>query len=126
MAYEKDICPYFKFSLEDGIINPWEWYMNDKCNMENCTITLGSEGAIWGPYFKLNKGSYTAYIKGENISKVEADVYSNTNGGIIRESTPLEDDGSISFELTDDIEDFELRIYNKSNEDVTITCAEIK
>lgn len=125
-AYDKDISSYFCFGLDDGAINAWEWRTNDKCQMNDGSIRIMPDGRVWGPYFKLNAGAHTAILKGDGVSLLNADVYSYSLDKFFREYGCLDDGNSVNFVLPQDIEDFELRLYNKSDKDVILLEAEIK
>ena len=126
MVYDEDISRYFDYKLDEGALMPWEWYRTDNCVYSDRKVILSPGANVWGPYFELEKGSYKAYINADRPQYLAADVYSGSLDMTLAQSTALEADGSISFELPMDIRDFELRIYNNSDQEVTLTGAQIE
>ncbi len=126
MVYDEDISRYFDYKLDEGHLMPWEWYRSQGCVYHDESITLNPGAYVWGPYFELKKGIYKAHVNTDMPGSIVIDTYSNRLDTTFTQRTVSDEDGSIIFELPQDIKDFELRVYNSGDEEVTLTGAQIE
>lgn len=121
LVYDFDISKFLSNGLDDGVLNAFEWYGNEKTRLEDNERVLYAGGMLWGPYSSVAEGKYAAIIHGRNLDNAEFDVYSNKRGTIVeRQTIDQSKDFSFNFDLNEAVDDLEIRVYNNSNEQVEI------
>lgn len=83
---------------------------------------LNASGISFGPYINLSRGIYKIEISGENLEKTDYDICFNQGQDKLNLQEEFRDNNKIifHFELETNIQKFECRIFNRSDEDIEI------
>lgn len=117
---EKEYIPQF---IENGVtILPTNNNYISNGYDTNYGRVLNTSGISFGPYINLSRGIYKIEIFGENLEKTDYDICYNQGQDKLDLQEEVMDNNKVifSFELETDIQKFECRIFNRSNEDIEI------
>lgn len=122
LVYDEDISPYADYSFGDDKLTVEfnEWYRSSNTFYADKRLVLPDGSDLWGPYFSLDKGTYSVFCDGQNVSMAEVDVYSKTTDKVYLPRTIVGDDDTFSFTIDEDVKDLEIRVYNNSGSQILI------
>ncbi len=126
LVYDEDISKYVWNGLYDNVLNYTEWYADENCSYGNQSIVVASGSSLWGPYSKLEAGTYKVTCYGTNIDDLLVGVFSNTYGGFIQNAEAIGEDGTFTFTLTGTVEDVEIKVANQTDHDGEINYFEFE
>ncbi|WP_252221719.1 MULTISPECIES: DUF6311 domain-containing protein [unclassified Clostridium] len=97
-----------------------EYLTNGKDNEAGRIVS--SQGSSFGPYIDLKAGDYEIVIMGDNLDKVNYDIYSNKGSSKINIQQIERSNQKIIFKFSSksDLTDLECRIFNTTKEDVML------
>ena len=118
LVYDGDLSDKLQVNcLMDGVIEAREMYANPQAVLTEDGFQVNPGGILFGPYGKLDKGSYTLTYSGDNVDCLDLDAYSQIAGPLSLEAVSR-DDSTLVYKLTvpQNLTDIELREYNNSGE----------
>ncbi len=84
---------------------------------------LAAGGCSYGPYLQLPEGNYTVIIRGENLTESYLESYSSGGGRVHEPKNLFVEDEIVQYDLilTEDVEDYEIKITNLSQNTMKIS-----
>lgn len=114
LVYDRDISSYFDYDFGDGILYAADWYRNDRTDGSPGRVIVFEDGSLWGPYYPLKKGVYEVRVHGKDFEGAVVDVYSSRLDKSFLDEEEIGQDAFFCFELTEDVDDIEIRVKNRS------------
>ena len=119
-VYDYDIAEKMRNGLWDNILKPNELSCNENTEFEYDKFVIHKGGAVSGPGYAFDKGSYNVVIRGNNLEemqyKIDAGIFSRfiSYTEIERDSEHIQ----IKLEISQKSEAFEFIMHNNENLDI--------
>lgn len=119
-VWDYDIASFMANGFADGRLTQVDLWKTENTQIINNNVILNKDGAVYGPFLPLAKGKYRFTVKGSGLEAVRLDVHSYEKPDSVI-STEVERNNDfivIDANISEDINDIEIRVINNENRDV--------